>query len=126
MNCPNCGSDNVSLPSRSSDLGWKVIRQCFHCQHIFFDEESTPVEDLLERSKQTDDNQNILFTLKSGEIPYINPIFAYTLINEPDKINPLKLKARVRFCIDELSIDKDGYVVTELVNSIELYQEKKK
>ena len=47
VKCPECSSENISLPSRSSDLGWIVIRQCFGCNHMWEDKESTPIEDMM-------------------------------------------------------------------------------
>ena len=47
VKCPECGSERTSLPSRSSDLGWIVIRQCFKCNHIWEDKNSIPIEDML-------------------------------------------------------------------------------
>ncbi len=62
----------------------------------------------------------VLFKIGVNEVPYLNPSFGYELINHPDGVDPLSLRAEVTY------IDKDGeteYKTTQLVHSIEVYSE---
>jgi len=55
-----------------------------------------------------------LFKIGVDDKPYINPVFAHTLIHEPETINRYKIKAKV--------ITEKGYE-TILVNSVEIWLE---
>lgn len=66
-----------------------------------------------------------LFKIKVGEVPYINPIFAYTLLNEPHKVDFLRINAKARVCPikSEFIEDVEGYLLVDKINSIELWLE---
>ena len=58
-----------------------------------------------------------LFVIGVDKIPYINSVFAFQMMNEPETINALRIKARVKI------IGSDGYETIDQVNSIELWLE---
>ena len=67
--------------------------------------------------------KTVLFKIGVEKVPYINPVFAHTLINNPEKIIPINLKAQVVYIGKDLQAE--NYEETTLVHSIEVWLEEK-